>query len=287
MNTNHLTITNLRALLQKIHNILLKLSVEQLVVKELGRCCVGSVQPRDESEMEQFVKSASHKGVEVLCFPAGFLQSEDSLERLCRLTRQYGVWVVSGYHEFNDGKKYASSLIIDDSGNIIGKHRMTYLSNHDIREGCTAGDKLEVFKTKYGKFGVVICAEILCPEVTRTLTLKGAELVFHTIGSGMVSQEQYNLWKGMIQVRAIENLLYFVSSTHNRIHPLGGLGTPLGLIVNPGGQVLAEAKKDNLIYAFIDSKKRDDDARKGAPFHRSFANMLSRRQHGLYSVLCT
>lgn len=249
--------------------------------------CVGSAQPKDESEMEKFVKLASCKGVEILCFPAGFLQSEDSVENLCRLTKQYGVWVVSGYHESIDGKKYASALVIDDSGNISGKHRMTYLSNHDTEEGCTAGDKLEVLTTKYGKFGVVICAEILCPEVTRTLTLKGAELVFHTIGSGMVSQEQYDLWKSMIQVRAIENLLYIVSSTHNRVHSLGGLGTPLGLIVNPGGQVLAEADKADLVHAFINLEKRDDDARKGAPFHRSFSNMLSRRQPGLYSVLCT
>lgn len=252
----------------------------------MKKFCVGSAQPKDESEMEKFMKLASSKGVEILCFPADFLQSEDSVENLCQLTRQYGIWVVSGYHEFSDGKKYASVLIIDDDSNIIGKHRMTYLSNHDIKEGCTVGDKLEVFNTKYGKLGVVICAEILCPEVTRTLTLKGAELVFHTIGSGMVSQEQYDLWKSMIQVRAIENLLYFVSSTHNRIHSLGGLGTPLGLIVNPGGQVLAEAEKEDLVYASIDLKKRDDDARKGAPFHRSFSNMLSRRQQVLYSDLC-
>lgn len=209
----------------------------------MGHFRVGSAQPKDESEKEGFVKLASNKGVEVLCFPAGFLQSEDSVRDLSRLAEEYGVWVVSGYHEFEDGKKYSSVLIIDDGGNTIGKHRMTYLSNTDIREGYTAGDKLEVFETKYGKLSVVICAEILCPEVTRVLTLKGAEIIFHTIGSGMISQEQYDLWKGMIQTRAIENLLYFVSSTHNRVHGSGGLGTPLGLIVNPGGQVLAEAKK--------------------------------------------
>lgn len=252
----------------------------------MGHFCVGSAQPKDESEMEKFVKLASNKGVEVLCFPAGFLQSGDSVGNVCRLTEEYGVWVVSGYHEFDDGRKYSSVLVIDDGGNIIGKHRMTYLSNTDIREGYTAGDKLEIFETKYGKFGIVICAEILCPEVTRVLTLKGAEIIFHTIGSGMVSQEQYDLWKGMIQTRPIENLLYFVSSTHNRVHRRGGLGTPLGLIVNPGGRVLAEAKEGGLVYAFIDLEKRDNDARQGGPFHHSYSNMLSRRQPRLYSVIC-
>ncbi len=247
--------------------------------------CVGSAQPRDESEMEKFVKLASSEGVEVLCFPAGFLRSGRSVGNLSRLTEEYGVWVVSGYHEFDDGKKYSSVLIIDDGGRVVGKHRMTYLSNTDIREGYTAGDRLEIFQTGYGRFGIVICAEILCPEVTRVLTLKGAGVIFHTIGSGMVSQEQYDLWKGMLRTRAIENLLYLVSSTHNRVHAHGGLGTPLGIIVNPGGQVLAEAKKDGLVSALIDLEDRDNDATEGGPFHYSYLNMLSRRQPRLYSAL--
>jgi predicted amidohydrolase len=87
----------------------------------------------------------------VLYLHADFLQSRDSVENLSRLTEENGVWVVSGYHEFEAAKKCSSVFIIDDSGNIVGKHRMTYLNNTDIREGYTAGDKLETFRTKYGK----------------------------------------------------------------------------------------------------------------------------------------
>jgi predicted amidohydrolase len=88
----------------------------------------------------------------------------------------------------------------------------------------------------------------------------------------------------MIQTRAIENLLYFVSSTHDKPFPWEKVGIPLGLIVNPGGQVLAEARKGGLIHTSVDLEKRDEDARRGS-FHNTYLKMLSRRQPRLYSLI--
>lgn len=256
-------------------------------MKELGQFFVGSAQPKDESEMEKFMKKASSKGVKVLCFPEGFLHCKGSVKKLSKLAEEYRICVVTGYDEFEeDGKKYQSALILNDNGEIVGKHRKTYLSNSEVEDGRTAGDKLEIFNTKYGKFGIVLCAEILCPEVSRVLTLKGAEIVFHLIGTGMDSQAQYDLWKSMIRTRAIENLLYFITSTHNQASRPEALGIPLGLIVNPGGQVLTEARKGGLVYAFLNLEKREEDARKGL-FHSTYAKMISRRQPSLYSLIAS
>lgn len=249
--------------------------------------CVGSAQPKDESEMEKLVKLASDKGVEVICFPEGFLHCKDSLEKLSELSEEHGIWIVTGYDEYEESnEKFQSALILNDNGEIVGKHRKTYLSNSEVRDGRTAGDKLEVFETRYGKFGIIICAEILCPEVTRTLTLKGADIIFHPIGTGMDNLIQYELWKGMIQTRAIENLLYFVSSTHNQVSRRAeeDIPLPLGLIVDSGGHVLAEARKSRLISASINLDTRDEDAKKGY-FHSSYPKMISRRQPKLYSAI--
>jgi predicted amidohydrolase len=245
-------------------------------VKKLRRFCVGSAQPKDESEMEIFMRLASNKDVNILCFPEGFLKS--------RLTKKYGMWVVTGYDESEEG--YQSALIFNENGEIVGKHRKTYLANIEVREGKMAGNDLKVFETKYGKIGVVICADILCPEVTRVLTLKGAEIIFHLIGVGMDGQLQYDLWKSMIQIRAIENLLYFVTSTNNQPFRKDETTLPLGLIVNSGGQILAETRKSNLIHTSINLEEREKDARKGT-FHKSYSKMISRRQPKLYSLLAT
>ena len=58
--------------------------------------CVGSAQPREASEMKKYMKLASDKAVEVLCFPEGFLHSNSSFEQLSKLSEEYGIWVVTG-----------------------------------------------------------------------------------------------------------------------------------------------------------------------------------------------
>ena len=249
--------------------------------------CVGSAQPTNEREMKKFMELALSSGIEVLCFPEGFLHGSKLVEGLLKIAENYGIWVVTGYDEMKETEdKFQSAIIVNDQGRIVGKHRKTYLSNSEIEDGRTAGDELEVFRTKYGMFGTVICAEILCPEVTRVLCLKGAEIIFHPIGAGMDNQLQYDSWKSLIQVRAIENFLYFVASTHDKAsrRTRDGISRPLGIIVNSGGKILAEAKNSKLISTVLDLSKRDEDARKGA-FYGSFSKRISRRQPGLYSVL--
>ena len=254
----------------------------------MGLFSVGSAQPKDASEMEKFMKLASSNGVEVLCFPEGFLGKE-SVDEALKLAKDYGIWVVTGYDEMEETKeKYQSAIIINGQGEIIGKHRKTYLSNSEIEDGRAAGEKKEIYRTEFGIFGIVICAEILLPEITRVLTLKGAEVVFHPIGSGMDSQLQYDGWKGMVRTRAMENLLYFVTSTHFTASRRAKNKTPLplGLIVNPGGTVLAETRKNDLICASIDLRNRNEDARKGeGPSPGSHSKMISRRQPKLYSLI--
>ena len=247
---------------------------------------VGSAQPRNETEMGKFLRLASRRDVEVLCFPEGFLHTEKSVAKLSNLCKEYGIWTVTGYDEIEEGVDYQSALILNDRGETAGKHRKTYLSNSEVRDGKTPGDKLEVFDTEFGKFGITICAEILCPEVTRVLALKGAEIVFHPIGVGMDNQIQYDRWKGMIQTRAIENHVYFVASTHNKAsrRAKDGVSRPLGLIVNPAGEILAEATREDLIYVLVNPERREEDARK-SHLYISYQNMISRRQPNLYSPI--
>ena len=112
----------------------------------MGQFCVGSAQPRDESEMEKFMKLASSNDVEVLCFPEGFLSSHTSVVRISKLAEDYGIWVVTGYDEMGETEeRFQSAIIVNDQGKIIAKHRKTYLSNSEIKDDRTAGDELEIF----------------------------------------------------------------------------------------------------------------------------------------------
>ena len=59
-----------------------------------------------------------------------------------------------------DGKRlYDSVLLIDDTGQILLKHRKINLLSELMTPPYTAGDDVHVVETKFGKIGLLICAD--------------------------------------------------------------------------------------------------------------------------------
>lgn len=76
-----------------------------------------------------------------------------------------------------DGKKvYNSAVIINPNGKIILKHRK--INELDIGlEYYSTGDSLNVCKTEFGTFGLVICADAFVSSNLKTLGKLGAEII--------------------------------------------------------------------------------------------------------------
>ena len=68
---------------------------------------------------------------------------------------------------------------------MIAKHRKAHLFDIDIDGGIrfmesetlTAGNKVTVMDTEFGKVGVAICYDVRFPELFRAMALEGAKLV--------------------------------------------------------------------------------------------------------------
>jgi predicted amidohydrolase len=67
------------------------------------------------------------------------------------------------------------------------------------------GESLPVFTTEYGKIGMMICYDIFFPELSRALTLQGAQLI--TYISASPSTARY-FFETLIPGRALENTIY-------------------------------------------------------------------------------
>lgn len=67
------------------------------------------------------------------------------------------------------------------------------------------GEHLPVFNTEYGKIGMLICYDIFFPELSRALTLQGAQLI--TYISASPSTARY-FFETLIPGRALENTIY-------------------------------------------------------------------------------
>jgi predicted amidohydrolase len=78
-----------------------------------------------------------------------------------------------------------------------------HLQKHDHKY--TPGRHLNIYESDFGQFGVMICADRRWPETTRTLTLKGARVIFNPT-YGM--HGDLNLC--MMRTRSYENGIYIV-----------------------------------------------------------------------------
>jgi len=151
-----------------------------------------------------------------------------------------------------DGKTYYNtSLLVDPSGQVIGRYRKIHLFGYQSmeRQLLTAGQEVTVVDTELGKLGMATCYDLRFPELFRRLVDRGACLFLVTSAWPMARLEAWQLFN---RVRAHENLAFLASCNcagSNRGIPYAGHS----MIVGPGGAVLAEAEEtETLLSADID-----------------------------------
>lgn len=130
-----------------------------------------------------------------------------------------------------------TAFITNPQGELAARYSKIHLfTPSGERNFFTPGSDLDLFETEYGRFGVIICYDLRFPELSRALTLKGAEAIFVPAGWPTPRQHQ---WRILLQSRAIENQLFVVGA--NRVGSddfaryFGG-----SLIIDPFGSPLKE-----------------------------------------------
>jgi len=196
---------------------------------------------------EDYLKKAKSLGCKLVCFPESYRKDKE-VQDLVSLAKNYKVYILVGIDGTNKQKKYKSVFLYFPSGKAKKIHQKTILTNSEIRERFTKGNKIKVFNSPLGKIGVSICLENWHPETQRALALKGAEIIFTPSEFGMKKKREfdfYNNWRDMLKIRAIENLAYVICCTN-------AVGEkPLGVIIDPEGRILAEKNKEGIITATI------------------------------------
>ncbi|MEK6983495.1 MAG: carbon-nitrogen hydrolase family protein [Nanoarchaeota archaeon] len=141
--------------------------------------------------IEQFFKTANKKNCDIVSFPEIFLTGPlgkkkysqempvQSKKLFLKLSKNYGLYSVMGsIIEKIESKFYNISYLADNNGNIVGNCKKNHLVQKSEAQYLTPGNGVNVFKTKIGNIGIQICRDLLYPEITRKLMLKGAEIVF-------------------------------------------------------------------------------------------------------------
>ncbi len=181
-----------------------------------------------------------------------------SVEALSALCRDNGFHLVTGFAERRGAKLYNSALLIGPGG-LEAVYRKLHLFNTE-KEYFDPGDlPLSVQEVAGARIGMMVCFDWAFPEVARTLTLRGAQLLCHPSNLVLGYCQQAML------TRCLENRVFAV--TANRFgpdtRPHGTLRfTGRSQIVAPGGELLvrAPAQRRSLEILEIDPAAADDKA---------------------------
>jgi predicted amidohydrolase len=212
--------------------------------------------------MTEYVAQAAATGADVVAFPelcdtdysdADLTGLEtpipgDRTQRLADAARKHHIAVVAGLLESVPQGRYNTAVMLGAMGGIEALYHKAHLSCDTRGETITAetdaflaGDDLPVFDTSLGRVGIMICKDGDYPEVMRTLSVKGARIVFWITNRASVSSAAYHL--------AESNRVALIVSNRAAGHAAGGGSA----IFNCLGQPLAQAKSDEtLLTAELD-----------------------------------
>ncbi|MHC4431375.1 MAG: carbon-nitrogen hydrolase family protein [Planctomycetota bacterium] len=143
-------------------------------------------------------------------------------------------WVIYGCARKAAGGVYNTALIYNREGALVGMYDKTHIQTHDHKY--LAGRHLNVYESDFGLFGVMICADRRWPETSRTLTLKGARVIFNPT-YGM--HGELNLC--MMRTRSYENGIFIVFT-----HP------GQSLITGPKGAVVCNDRNETQKYTITE-----------------------------------
>lgn len=208
----------------------------------------------DESvgQFLETIQKAVPSGTDVILLPEGitivgtgklYSQVAESLpgpttERLAKVARIKRAYIAAGIFEREGAAIYNTAVLIDRAGNLIGKYRKVYLPREEIEGGLTPGSDYPVFRTDFGKVGLMVCWDVQYADPARALALRGAEMILMPIWGG-------NQTLG--KARAIENRVFLISSGYD--YPTA--------ILDPDGELLAIAREPGTVAAAaIDLNRR-------------------------------
>lgn len=152
---------------------------------------------------------------------------------LSKWAKNHTCSIVYGFAERAD-KIYNSSALLGPDG-LIGVYRKVHLFYRENIYFATGNLGFPVFDLPIGKVGMMVCFDWLYPESTRSLALKGAQLIAHPANLVLPYCPD-----GMV-IRALENKVF--TATANRVGEENRGGIDLKFIgtseiVTPNGKIL-------------------------------------------------
>lgn len=176
--------------------------------------------------------------------------------------KQHMVWLLIGSlraQEAGMDKPYNRSILIAPSGEIAATYDKVHLFDVTLPDGhsylesgqAMPGAHAAVARMGLATLGMSVCYDLRFPYLYQALSRQGADIL--TVPSAFTRPTGAAHWHTLLRARAIENGCYVIAPAQCGVHPGGRETYGHSLIIDPWGEVVAEAgDAPEVITAVID-----------------------------------
>src|SRR6185437_9832955 len=181
--------------------------------------------------------------------------------RLAEISRAHGVWLVGGgmpERSGDDNRPFNTCAVFAPDGRLAARYRKIHLFDVDLAErsyresaACSAGGEPVACSAAGLRVGLSICYDVRFPELYRALTAAGAEAM--VVPAAFTVPTGKDHWHVLLRARAIEAQAYVIAAAQWGKHPGGRQTYGKSCIVDPWGEVIAQASEgEGVITAEVD-----------------------------------
>ena len=180
------------------------------------------------------------------------------------MAKETGVWILAGtLSVLADEQRVANrSLLLNPDGEIVGRYDKIHMFDVDLGEGETyresdtyrPGADTCIAPLPWGNLGMTVCYDLRFPQLYRSLAQAGAD--FLSVPSAFTRPTGQAHWSVLLRARAIETGCFVFAPAQCGDHGGGRRTYGHSLIVDPWGEIIAEAGEEiGITIADIDPGK--------------------------------
>ena len=191
------------------------------------------------------------------------------LAHCAQQARRYGVHLLlGGFHEqLPQTEKTANTFVhLNPAGEVVTTYRKIHLFDVDLADGTrlaessntASGNRSVVTELPFGRLGLSICYDVRFPALYQRLRALGS--IALAVPSAFTATTGAAHWHSLLRARAIECQCYVLAAAQYGQHNRKRRSYGHSLIVDPWGDILAEAPEDReaVISADIDVARIDE-----------------------------
>lgn len=172
------------------------------------------------------------------------------LAALRGLARETSAHVIGGgmpERSADPDRPYNSSVLVAPDGQVVATYRKIHLFDVSVGDGqlyresasTSAGDRAVVADVAGVGLGMTVCYDLRFPELFRRLADGGARVA--TVPAAFTLMTGKDHWHVLLRARAIESQLFVVAAAQCGRHPRGRMTYGKSCVIDPWGDVIAQA----------------------------------------------